>query len=312
MTYRLLLTTTLLLLLAAGPVAADGAIRIVSHNLNRLFDDIDNGNREKVETTKRFHQRLKSVAQVIRHQFLDAHIIALQEVENINVLEKLADQVIRQGGSDYQAILETGNDVSGINVGYLIRKNLAVKYAYQLFKDNRSGYGPLFSRPPLLVKVCLESCINLINLHLRSMRNLRSIKKGRRVSKKRMNQARKLAQWVNQFQIDNPGQSLMLLGDFNALTPSDEFSDILGTIIGNPDNSNVRYPSKDWIVRDLVDLTRQVPVNQRYSYIYKGRKQILDYMLVNQAFEPRVKRIEFVRVRRSISDHSGLLAEFNW
>ena len=309
--YRILLAVSLSVFCLLGPVASADTIRIASQNLNRLFDDVDDGNHEKIETRKKFHQRLKSTAEVIVQQFQVAHIIAFQEVENINVLERLADQVAEQGGQEYRAILQPGNDISSINVGYLIRGDLRVKSTRQLFKANRIGYAPLFSRPPLLVKVCLQSCLTLVNLHLRSMRGLRSAKKGKRVSSKRLKQANELAKWVDRFQSEHPQQSLMLLGDFNALTPHDGITDIVGTIIGDPDNNDVRFPSLDLVKRDLVDLTRQIPAADRFSYIYKGRQQILDYILINQNFKPKLKHIRFEKVNRAFSDHAGLLAEFN-
>ncbi len=311
MVYRTLLTVSLSVFFLLGPAASADTIRIASQNLNRLFDDVADGNREKIETSRKFQRRLKATARVIMQKFQAAHIIAFQEVENINVLERLANQVTEQGGPEYRAILQPGNDISGINVGYLIRGDLHIEETRQLFKTNRIGYAWLFSRPPLVVKVCLQSCLTLLNLHLRSMRGLRSAKKGKRVGNKRLKQASMLAKWVDRFQTEHPQRSLMLLGDFNALTPHDGFTDIVGTIVGDPSNIDVRFPSDDLVKRDLVDLTRQTPAAERYSYIYKGHKQILDYMLVNQNFRPKLKHIRFEKINRDFSDHAGLLAEFN-
>jgi len=312
MSNRLLLTFTLSIFLFLGPVASADTIRIASQNLNRLFDDVDNGRREKVETSQKFQQRLNLTAKVIAQQFQAAHIIGFQEVENTNVLERLAEQISDQGGQEYRAILLPGNDSSSINIGYLIHKELRIEDSRQLFKRSRLGSNPLFSRPPLLMKVCLKTCLTLVNLHLRSMRGLRSAKKSRYVSNKRRKQAIELAKWVNTFQEKQPDQSLMLLGDFNALTPPDGFTDIIGTIIGNPSNIDVRFPSNDLVKLDLIDLTRQIPAAERYSYIYKGHKQIIDYMLVNQSFAPKLNHIRFGKINRAFSDHAGLLAEFNW
>jgi hypothetical protein len=308
---RNLLTISLSILLLLGPVASADTIRIASQNLNRLFDDVDDGNREKIETSQKFQRRLKSTAEVIVRQFQAAHIIAFQEVENMNVLERLAKQITQHGGPEYRAILYPGNDISSINVGYLIHVKLRVEDTRQLFKSSRLGVNPLFSRPPLLVKVCLQSCLTLVNLHLRSMRGLRSTKKSKRVSNKRLKQAIGLAKWVDRFQTRYPQKSLMLLGDLNALTPHDGFTDIVGTIAGDPNNIDVRFPSDDLVKRDLIDLTRQIPVSRRYSYIYKGHKQILDYMLVSQTFRPKLKHIGFGKINRAFSDHAGLLAEFS-
>lgn len=311
MGYRNLLAISLSIFLLLDPVASADTIRIASQNINRLFDDVDDGNGEKIETSQKFQQRLKSTAEVIVQQFQAAHIIAFQEVENMNVLKRLAKQIGEHGGLKYRAILHPGNDISSINVGYLIHEKLRVEDTRQLFKTSRLGTNPLFSRPPLLVKVCLQTCLTLVNLHLRSMRGLRSAKKSKRVSNKRLKQAIELAKWVDRFQTRYPQQSLMLLGDFNALTPHDGFTDIVGTIAGDPNNIDVRFPSDDLVKHDLIDLTRQIPTSGRYSYVYKGHKQIIDYMLVSQNFRPKLRHIGFGEIDRAVSDHAGLSAEFS-
>ena len=280
--------------------------------MKRLFDDVDDGNRAKVASRKRYQQRIKLAADRFYKEFEAPHIVALQEVENINVLNDIAGLILNSGGPKYQPVLFEGNDVSGIDVGYLVRSDLRIGDKKQLFKANRIDFSPLFTRPPLLIEVCKKKCITLVNLHLRSMRGLRSSKKSKRVAEKRRTQASHLAQWINRFQTRQPRMSIMILGDFNALQPPDSYSDIVGTVMGKPDNSKARYPTKDWIKRDLIDLTRQIPESDRHSYLFKGKHQILDYMLVNQGFEPRLKRILFSKIVRSFSDHAGLLTELSW
>ncbi len=280
--------------------------------MKRLFDDVDDGNRAKVSSRKRYQQRIKLAANRFYIEFESPHIVALQEVENVNVLRDIADLILISGGPNYQAVLLEGNDVSGIDVGFLLRSDLQIGDQKQLFKDKRINSSPLFSRPPLLIEVCKNYCLTLVNLHLRSMRGLRSFKKSKRVAKKRRSQASHLAKWINQFQTQHPQKPIMILGDFNALQPPDSYSDIVGTVMGMPDNSKARYPTRDWIKRDLIDLTRQIPESERYSYIFRGERQILDYMLINQGFEHRLKRILFSKIDRNFSDHAGLLTELNW
>ena len=287
-------------------------LTIASQNLNRLFDDIDQGNRAKIETSKRYQQRLQRIAKHSIAELDNPDIIALQEVENIGILQDLATLIKQLGGPQYSAWLIEGNDVSGIDVGYLIRANLKVKDAEQLFPGTSSVLGPLFSRPPFRIDFCDRYCLTIVNLHLRSMRGLKKTRKGRRVALKRQQQATELASWINQFQIENPDASLMLIGDFNALTPPNLYTDTLGTILGNPDNSNLQYPTPDLIERDLFNLTIKVPANQRFSYVYKGKKQVLDYALISQGFRPELKQIRYQQINRAISDHAALIIEFDW
>ncbi len=314
LTLRLLKNCLLLGSLLVSNVYAQDSLSILSQNMRLLFDDSADGNRAKVVTRKQYLKRIRLAADKFLVQFKGPQVIALQEVENIKILNDIGMMISTTSGSKYQPVLLEGNDVSGIDVGYLIRSDLRIIERKQLFKYDRTGAinVPLFSRPPLLVEVCKKSCVTLVNIHLRSMRGLRSDRKSKRVAFKRRNQARRMAQWIDQYQIRNPAKSIIILGDFNALQPTDTYSDIVGTILGKPDNLKLRYPTKDWIQKDLFNLTQHIPHSRRFSYIYKGKQQILDYMLVNQNFAADLKRIEFSDIDRKFSDHAGLLAEFNW
>ncbi len=302
-------------LLASSPLFAGESFRIVSQNMHRFFDNIDDGNDEKRLSDIKFKQRVKKAALKISDEFGLPHIVALQEVENRNLLAQVATAIYARSGVSYRAIIREGNDVSGINVAYLVKQGTKIKSVEQLFKYERLVYdgSPLFSRPPLYLEACLESrCLSIVNLHLRSMLGIRSNSSGERVRRKRHDQALKIARWVEHFQHSRPRDSLIVLGDFNALTPSDHYVDVAGVILGRPDNSNVKIPGRDWINDDLIDLTRQIPLARRYSYIYHDKRQILDYMFVNSAFALRLENIEFSRIEYRFSDHAGLIADFSW
>ncbi|MCP4492561.1 MAG: hypothetical protein GY820_35425 [Gammaproteobacteria bacterium] len=308
------LVPTVLIVLTLLTSASYGAeLTVLTQNLNRLFNDVDDGNREKVVSSKAYRQRISGIADKIQWQFGFPQIIALQEVENLKVLGDVAKAVVKNNGPSYQPILLEGNDRSGIDVGFLINSGFAIRQQYQLFKNAVFKRNFLFSRPPLVVELCYKpGCITLVNLHLRSMRGLGSVGKGKTVALKRLQQAAKLAHWVNQFQLDKPNSSVMLLGDFNALTPGDKYADIVGTLRGDPDNAKVTYPAKDWISMDLVDITRQINIPARFSYVYKNKKQILDYILINQHFKPQLLATGFSNIDRKFSDHAGLWARFSW
>lgn len=282
----------------------------------RLFDDVDNGKKhEVVLSTKNFHKKTKLAAQKIVTDFELPDIVALQEVENINTLNQITHRIRQTSKVQYKSILKEGNDVSGIDIGFLVKSDYRVKSVKQLFKKRKFSLDSnlLFSRPPLLIQVCKRSnCISVLNLHLRSMRGIRKKSKGHRIRIKRLEQATVIAIWVDQYQRSHFGQSLMVVGDLNALSPPDQYIDVVGTIIGNPDNRNTQLSSQDLIQNDLIDLTQHIPYKKRYSYIHRKKKQVIDYMLVNQQFKPRLERIRFSEIDRQFSDHAGLIADFSW
>ena len=143
------------------------------------------------------------------------------------------------------------------------------------------------------------------------MRGINSSKDGQRVVRKRLDQAETVAAWVNQFQQARPEASLLILGDFNALTPSDKHVDVAGILRGTPDNRTARQ-ARDLVEPDLLDLSRRIPRDKRYSYVFRQRKQQLDYMFINRNFAAVVEYIEFSDIDRDFSDHAGLMAGFRW
>jgi len=285
---------------------------VVSQNMNRLFDDRHNGHKEKVLSAKTYHKRLQQLATKIATEFEFAHVIAFQEVENKTILEDLAKLLQVKFNRHYRAILEEGNDVSGIDVGFLVRHDVRIKSVSTLFQNQTySGKNVhLFSRPPLLLKVCRTDCVTIMNVHLRSMRGLNSAKTRRKVSLKRKAQAETLARWIDHFQTRKADQYLMVLGDFNALTPSDEYVDMLGTIRGEPDQLRPKWKSPDLVKNNLIDLSRRVPSDARYSYMYKKRKQLLDFLLISSNLERLVIAISYTPIDHNLSDHGALKGTF--
>jgi hypothetical protein len=303
----------ILLLVLIAPAVNAESLRILSQNMNRLFDDVDDGNNEKILSRDRFQQRIKNAAGKFGGDFELPHIIALQEVENLNVLRQIAAEIRRRYKADYRLVLLPGQDVSGINLGFLVRHDVEIKKVEQLFRNatfNLTG-NPLFSRPPLYLEACMiEKCISLLNLHLRSMRGIDSKRDGKRVTGKRLRQAETIAAWSNEFQRSRGGASLLLVGDFNALTPTDRHVDVAGIIRGNPDNTTASLRGRDLVGPDLVDITGLIMPAERYSFIFRRKRQQLDYMYINQSFAADVKAIDFSRIDYHFSDHAGLLARF--
>ena len=311
----LILTLILAAPILTVPASAAEPLRVLSQNMNRLFDNIDDGNDEKVLSAARFRQRVKTAAKKFGEHHGLPHIIALQEVENLNVLAKIAAQIRHRYNARYRLILIPGQDLSGINLAYMVRFGVEIRKVDALFRNKtyQPGDIPLFSRPPLYLEACyIENCLSLLNLHLRSMRGIDSAADGERVRRKRLQQAETIARWSDRFQKSRPRASLLLLGDLNALTPSDGHVDIAGIIRGNPDNQGARLRGRDLVEPDLVDLTRLVPKAERYSFIYRRQKQQLDYMLVNRSFAADIETIAFSRIDYHFSDHAGLVAWFRW
>lgn len=291
--------------------AEQQTLNIISQNLNRFFDDKDDGNKAKTLSRSRYQKRQQQLVNKIANEYIFADVIALQEVENKSILLDVSKILKSNHDKDYAAILYEGNDISGIDVGFLVKKNIQIKSVKPLFSNKTYSHKgeKLFSRPPLVLEFCLTQCYTIVNLHLRSMRGLKSPKHQKRVILKRRLQAEILARWIDQFQHQHPQHKLIVLGDFNALTPSDSYVDSVGTIIGSPDQKRPMWKSPDLIKNDLVDVSLQVKRKYRYSYIYKKRKQLLDYLLVSENLKNKIKSLSFSRIDYRFSDHAALKAK---
>ena len=304
----------LLVLLFAVPSAHAASLTVLTQNLDRLFDDVDDGYDEPVPSSVRYAARIRLAADKIGNEFDLPQIVALQEVENRNVLERLAAALHEGFGVKYRAVLLPGQDPSGIDVGFLLQADLDIGAYGQLFRERELPYdgSPLFTRPPLFVETCYRgNCLTLLNLHLRSMRGIGGAR-GERVRQKRLLQAEAIAAWCDRLQRERPDTRLVLLGDLNALTPPDAHVDVVGIIRGAPDNSGVALRGRDLLDPDLIDLTLTIPLDERFSYRFRQRNQQLDYLFVNRAFDARLTDIAFGEIDRSVSDHAGLLARFDW
>ena len=196
----------------------------------------------------------------------------------------------------------------------MVKSTFQVDEYFQLFRKRRLAIDGsyLFSRPPLFTRLCqLDRCLSLVNVHLRSMRGISKSKKAKRNRLKRLHQAQALASWINKAQ-KTSFKSLAIIGDFNALKPSDKWVDVMGVIEGKPDNKRPLLKSKDMVEPDIIDATSSIPEKNRVSFNYKGNYQQLDYLLVNNQFGATINSIQFLPIDRKLSDHAALLANMSW
>ncbi|MGH9812804.1 MAG: lamin tail domain-containing protein, partial [Candidatus Acidiferrales bacterium] len=241
------LTVTGLVTATPVPAPALNEFTVASFNLNRFFDTVnDPAIGEPVLNAAGFERRLSKVSLAIREVMRSPDIIGVQEVENLSTLQAIADRVnadtVAAGGSnpDYQAYLEEGNDIGGIDVGLLVKMSRVIVHdvtqegKFATFINPVSGLPEtLNDRPPLGLRATLLSPIGpdvpvtfIVN-HLRSLLGVDDPADGPRVRAKRAAQAEFLADLVQQRQLANPDEPIVVVGDFNAFQFSDGYVDVL-------------------------------------------------------------------------------------
>jgi predicted extracellular nuclease len=334
--------------LAAVPVPVAGAheFTVASFNMERFFDTVNDPAKDDVALTPlAFANRLNKASLAIRNVLRTPDVIGVEEMENLTTLQAVAAKVSAdaiaagQPDPDYDAILLEGNDIGGIDVGFLVRRGRVTidGAAEQIGLDatylppGSSTPALLNDRPSLLVRAIVHVPganpfpVTIVVNHLRSLSGVDDPVDGGRVRAKRRAQAEYLANYIQARQSANPDEHLVLVGDFNAFAFNDGYVDVIGTIKGTPTPSDeVVLASFDLVNPDLVNLVETVPADQRYSFVFDGIAQELDHVLVTPNVQLYLSRFEYARndadfpeVFRNdpnrperISDHDMVVAYF--
>lgn len=275
-------------------------LTMASFNLANLFDTYDDPYTEdSVLSSAEYQRRIKKRALAIHTQLDEPMILAIQEAENGVVLQDLVASPEIE--AEYAFVWQDGPDFRGIDIALLYRTDVVEQLDYIHLQGCTSlidGLGPdgnrdvidpqntitcdtdadglpdgnrLFSRPPLIVKlkVCPVGCaaemhgessvffVNVIANHWKS--KIQDSFVTQYTLPRRLEQAQFVADQVRQMREDDSASGLVLLGDLNDYPDSEPLS----------------------ILKDvgLQDLTLHIPKEQRYTFIYQGVSQVLDYTL---------------------------------
>ncbi len=290
------------------------AVTIASFNVLRLFDEVADGNGAVTLTAEALQKRLAKTAVSICDYLKTPDILGVVEIENLRVMGLLAERINATCASapTYVAYLEQGNDVGGINVGFLVntrsvgadRSRVEVLGVQQFGKDDRianpnGSTSILNDRPPLLLRARVHQDngasypVTVIVNHLRSLGGIDDVRGGssgwatggERVRVKRGAQAAYLAGLVESMQQANPDENIVLVGDFNAFEFNDGYVDVLGVIRGDEASAEQVLTHVDSPLTSLLIDGSQLIADpaRRYSYLFAGNAQNLDHVLVNEA-----------------------------
>jgi predicted extracellular nuclease len=284
-----------------------GELTVAAQNLFRLFDDRDDPSLgEPVTPTATYQARLAAFSNHVRNVLGAPDVLAVSEVEDLTTLEDLAARLNADGG-DYTAYLIEGNDIGGIDVGFLVRDAVSVDSVTQIgANDTWTAPGEtspelLNDRPPLLLTGSYTGNgepfpIAVIAVHQRS---LIDVETSQRVRAKREEQATRLASAIASMQDAQAGLRIAVTGDFNAFEFDDGYVDVMGILTSDA---------------DLTNQVLSVASNDRYSYIEDAVAQVLDHTLTSQPLNPFVRGFQFARANADApaaanapSDHDGLV-----
>ena len=324
--------------------AAPGRVTLGSANLHDFFDAADDpGAGDDVLTAQELEDRLAKTSLYVRSVLGAPDVLGVIEVENLDVLGLLAARIDADAAAagaaapGYAAYLVEGNDGRGIDVGFLVRADrVTVVETVQegkdaTYVDPETGLQrPTFDRPPLRLQALALAAtpplaVTVIVAHLKSLIDIEDPCEGDAVRAKRHAQAEYLAALVGTRLAADPGEHLAVAGDLNAFEFNDGYVDVVGTLRGAPAPAGeVERAGADLVEPDLVDLVERLPLEERYSYVYRGNAQALDHVLVSPGLLRHLVGFELARCNADFpaalaadparpersSDHDAAVATF--
>jgi predicted extracellular nuclease len=313
------------------PTPTADELTVASFNMERFFDTVNDPGNDPVLTAAAFNRRVAKASLIIRTVQKLPDVIGVEEMENLTTLQAVATQVnndvVGGGGSNpnYVAYLTEGNDIGGIDVGFLVKQSRITTYSvtqlelgscdhvtpatcYNYPDPNTGTLDILNDRPPLVLIASIPRTgggllgFTVIVNHLRSLNGVDdntvagSGTVGARVREKRRKQAEFLANYIQGRQTANSNEKIITVGDMNAFRVNDGYVDSIGTILGTPaPASQVTLASADLVNPNQTDLVDMLPSDQQYSYNFDGNTQTLDHIIVSPTALAILSRFAYAR-----------------
>jgi predicted extracellular nuclease len=278
------------------------SFNVVNVNAENYFDTVDRtekpGNRDTVLTPAEFAAKTKRLGDLIAGELNAPTLVAMEEIENTDVLDALVKSpALEKYGYKYE-LLE-GTDGRGIDSALLYRSDQGVTVAntHQINargRQNKWGdFDPkgekevdVFKRPPLVVDVHVPGVDGSGDADLTVMVNHFTSAyspNGFSTEPWRIEQAKVLKKHVAELRKQNPERDVLVVGDLNANESSLAMQEL------GSGSSKLRNLSKEF-----------VPRGERYSYVYRGSSEELDHMFATKEF---MDRVSYARVHHLNADY---------
>ncbi|MCY4165630.1 MAG: endonuclease/exonuclease/phosphatase family protein, partial [Gammaproteobacteria bacterium] len=282
-------------LLLVSPASAE-TVRFATLNAWWLFDDQPphaswGGQRDD----QSWEDALAHVADAVAR--IDADVLALQEVEDRQAVERL-NAVLASRGKGYPHYwVGAGDDpFTGQDVAVLSRfPNLTEPVrSYPAMQEDfhtNNGY-PRVAALHKFMRVDLEvegEPVTVFALHLKSKRGNRITSDGERLAQARM--VRRLVRPV----LEKGQPKIVVMGDFNDIPGSPALREIRGLNDASWDLSNAAESER-------MD-------GEAWTYQYRGNKEQIDHVLLSKFLFDKVASASVVRIDSQASDHDAFAVD---
>lgn len=267
-------------------------IRIATFNCENLFarfrfrsdfspEDASRNGFEINNVTFSFHDRVKRRLTARAIGAVRADVVCLQEVENLDVLERFRSQFLGGFRAYPHVMLVDGNDPRFIDVAILSKHPIVHARSYQHLKNSPRARSFIFSRDCLEVDIDFGgTLISLFGNHFKSMIGGRAGTRSRRLG-----QVRAVKQIItDRFGARNPGRKpFIILGDFNDfIEDGRESASSLPELV-------------QW--NQVENVVGRLNPDERWTHFFARQNEYrqLDYILVSRSLRPAVTAIEIER-----------------
>ncbi len=274
------------------PRAKPGQLVVASYNSLNLFDDEDDPYRQDEDTPAKPREEMMHLAQGI--ESLNADVIAMEEVENRDYLQRFVDVFLPDLGYK-EVVLFEGNDMRGIDVALISRVPIgAVRSNRHLKFAGEDGVQQHFQRDLLQVTVEPEGGepLEIWVVHLKSKRGDDPYS-----DVIRMAEATEIRRQLDARLTTDAEARILITGDFNDTPESKTIQKILG------EGELALWSAHTDLANPNVD-----------TYNEGRYKSMIDFMLCTPAMHRQYVKGSFQVVQGSIettgSDHNPIVATF--
>jgi predicted extracellular nuclease len=300
---------------------AENSLKIATYNVENLFDLAHSGHeyKEYVPNSrsqwnlKNYNAKLKNISKVIKE--IDADIIALQEIESLKALQDLRLSLKKEGlNYKYYKIANAKSTTIKVallsKIPFVSTREIQVSYSYKYRNILEAKF-----------RYKGQSFYVFVN-HWKSKAGPESM---------RIVSAKALRKRVHEIGLKN---NIILVGDFNS-----DYEENKKFLRKRKHNDTHGRTGINDVLNEFYNLWYDAPKEQRYTYIYRGKKEALDNILIspslqnNKNFHYKAHSIRAYKAKylfkgknlyrwqtrgrnprvhkgKGYSDHLGVIAEF--
>lgn len=293
----------LALLFVAAPLCAEDTpqregLTIATYNVKNMFDVFDDPFTLDEGTPVKPRRELERVAAVIRH--LNADIVALQELENEQILKAVVKEWLGDMGYEHIAACQT-NDVRGITLGVISRVPIESVTSYRHRDLSLPGKEKTwrFARDLMHVKLAVTDSrtLDLFVVHYKSKRTVeKSDKEG---GTWRLAEATATRRIIDRALAGRDDAWAVLCGDLNDTPGTPPLEALTGGQAAD----------------GLVDLHASIQPENRITYLSEPYRSTIDYILASPALakgavKDSAKVLADEKLLRG-SDHAPVVVTFD-